>query len=53
MLILGNGTLIFHYALVRVNFFRNTFVYTHRGVTVAQPVVVYVLEEVLTITELL
>ena len=53
MLILGNGTLIFHDSLVRISFFRNTFVYTHRGVTVAQPVVVYVLEEVLTMIELL
>ena len=53
MLLLGNGPLIFHYSLVRISFFRNTFVYTHRGVTMAQPVVVYVLEEILTITELL
>ena len=53
MLLLGNGTLIFYDSLVRISFFRNTFVYTHRGVNMAQPVVVYVFEEVLTITELL
>ena len=58
MLLLGNGTLICHYSLVKRSFFRKMLAYSHRDVTMVQPVVLYDLEEILfmnyqTITELM